>query len=652
MENFLWLIPGAPLAAFIITILFGRGLLKSQAHWPPIIGVGIAAVCSWLTFFQVRGLNAGESLDNHLFTWMNTGSYDFDPLQLKVAINLRADHLTALMLLVVTTVGFLVIVYSIGYMHGDTGYYRFFAYLPLFIFSMLMLVLADNYLLLFVFWEAVGLCSYLLVGFWFRRESANKAALKAFWVNRVGDVGFGLGTMLVWTTFGTFTFTDVFAQLEAKVGGGDITKGTITVICLLLFCGSVGKSAQVPLHVWLPDAMEGPTPVSALIHAATMVTAGIYLVARSWPLFDLSPTARDVVAIVGIVTAVLGATVGLVQRDIKRVLAYSTVSQLGYMCFALGVGAYIPAIFHLMTHAMFKGLMFLGSGSVIHGMHEEQDLFKMGGLRKRMPITAYTFLIGALAISGVTGLAGFWSKDEIIVGSYHAGYPVIAALGLITAGLTAFYMFRLYFLAFEGKPRYDQEHVHPHESPATMTVPLVILAIPSLVIGALVGFPPDGGAIHTFLGKAIRSDLFESHGPVSSSTSWTFGILSSVVAVGGIFLAFAMYMRLSPNPYTLGDRLHAIWLFLWHKWYFDEIYDVLFVKGTLALAMALWAFDRYVVDGAVNGVGTVVSRSSGRLRRVQTGFVANYALAIALGAVLIVGVYLIARGNIFTQLFG
>jgi len=652
MENFLWVIPAAPLAAFIVTLLFGRGVLKSQAHWPPIIGVGIAAVCSWLTFFQVRGLNAGESLNNHLFTWMNTGSYDFDTQQLKVGINLRADHLTALMLLVVTSVGFLVVVYSIGYMHGDTGYYRFFAYLPLFIFSMLMLVLSDNYLLLFVFWEAVGLCSYLLVGFWFRRESANKAALKAFWVNRVGDVGFGLGTMLVWTTFGTFTFTDVFAQLEQRVGGGDITKGTITVICLLLFCGSVGKSAQVPLHVWLPDAMEGPTPVSALIHAATMVTAGIYLVARSWPLFDLSPTARDVVAIVGIVTAVLGATIGLVQRDIKRVLAYSTVSQLGYMCFALGVGAYIPAIFHLMTHAMFKGLMFLGSGSVIHGMHEEQDLFKMGGLRKQMPITAYTFLIGALAISGVTGLAGFWSKDEIIVGSYHAGYPVIAVLGLITAGLTAFYMFRLYFLAFEGKPRYDPEHVHPHESPATMTVPLVILAIPSLVIGALVGFPPDGGAIHTFLGKAIRSDLFESHGAVSSSTSWTFGIISSVVAVGGIFLAFAMYMRLSPNPYTLGDRLHAIWTFLWHKWYFDEVYDVLFVKGTLALSMALWAFDRYVVDGAVNGVGAVVSRSSGRLRRVQTGFVANYALAIALGAVLIVGVYLIARGNIFTQLFG
>jgi NADH-quinone oxidoreductase subunit L len=440
--------------------------------------------------------------------------------------------------------------------------------------------------------------------------------------------------------------------LDERIKAGTISHNLITIICLLLFCGAIGKSAQVPLQTWLPDAMLAPTPVSALIHAATMVTAGIYLVARSWPLFDLSPGARDVVAIVGIVTAILGATIGLVQRDIKRVLAYSTISQLGYMCFALGVGAYIPAIFHLATHAMFKGLMFLGSGSVIHGMHDEQDLFNMGGLRKKMPITAYTFLIGALAISGVTGLAGFWSKDEIIVGSWHAGYPVIAVLGLITAGLTAFYMFRLYFLAFEGKPRYDEEHVHPHESPVTMTAPLVLLAIPSLVIGALVGIPPDKGAIHTFLSKAIQSDLFESHGAISASTTLTFAVFSTLVAFGGIGLAYVMYMRLSPNPYTLGDRLHLIWEFLWHKWYFDEVYDVLFVRGTLALAMTSWAFDRYVVDGAVNGIASVVSRSSGRLRRVQTGFVANYALAIALGAVLIVGVYLIARGDIFNQLFG
>jgi NADH-quinone oxidoreductase subunit L len=652
MENFLWVIPAAPLAAFLITILFGRDVLKSQAHWPGIIGVGISFICAILTFFQVLGLKSGESLNNHLFTWMNTGSYDFDRLQFNVPVTLRADHLTAVMLLVVTSVGLLVHIYSVGYMHGDGGYYRFFSYLPLFVFSMLMLVLANSYLLLFAFWEAVGLCSYLLVGFWFHRPDANNAAMKAFWTTRVGDIGFGLGTMLVWTTFGTFTYTDVFSQVNDRIKAGTISHNLITIICLLLFCGAIGKSAQVPLQTWLPDAMLAPTPVSALIHAATMVTAGIYLVARSWPLFDLSPGARDVVAIVGIVTAILGATIGLVQRDIKRVLAYSTISQLGYMCFALGVGAYIPAIFHLATHAMFKGLMFLGSGSVIHGMHEEQDLFNMGGLRKKMPITAYTFLIGALAISGVTGLAGFWSKDEIIVGSWHAGYPVIAVLGLITAGLTAFYMFRLYFLAFEGKPRYDEEHVHPHESPATMTWPLIILAIPSLVIGALVGIPPDKGAIHTFLSKAIQSDLFESHGPISTSTTLIFGLFSTLVAFGGIGLAYAMYMRLSPNPYKLGDRLHFLWEFLWHKWYFDEVYNAVFVKGTLALAMASWAFDRYVVDGAVNGIGSVVSRSSGRLRRVQTGFVANYALAIALGAVLIVGVYLIARGDIFNQLFG
>ncbi len=653
MENFLWVIPAAPLAAFIITILLGRDVLKSQAHWPGIIGVGISFICAVLTFFNVVGLKAGDSLNNHLFTWMDTGSYSFDKLQFNVPVTLRADHLTAVMLLVVTSVGFLVHVYSVGYMHGDGGYYRFFSYLPLFVFSMLMLVLANSYLLLFAFWEAVGLCSYLLVGFWFHRPDANNAAMKAFWTTRVGDIGFGLGTMLVWTTFGTFTYTDVFSRLDDRFKAGTISHNLITIICLLLFCGAIGKSAQVPLQTWLPDAMLAPTPVSALIHAATMVTAGIYLVARSWPLFDLSPGARDVVAIVGITTAVLGATIGIVQRDIKRVLAYSTISQLGYMCFALGVGAYIPAIFHLVTHAMFKGLMFLGSGSVIHGMHEEQDLFKMGGLRKKMPITAYTFLIGALAISGVTGLAGFWSKDEIIVNSYHAGYPVIAVLGLITAGLTAFYMFRLYFLAFEGKPRYDQEHVHPHESPATMTIPLIILAIPSVVIGALLGWPPDAGGIHTFLGKTIQSTIVEeAHGAVSTSTSWTFGIISSLVALGGILLAYTMYLRLTPNPYKLGDRLHWLWSFLWHKWYFDEAYHAVFVQGTLALAMACWAFDRYVVDGAVNGVATVISRSSGRLRRVQTGFVANYALVIALGAVLIVGVYLIARGDIFTQLFG
>jgi len=652
MQNFLWVIPAAPLAAFIITILFGRSVFKDRAHWVGITGVGIAFVLSILTFFDVLNLAPGQAMQNSLFTWMNTGDYAFDPLHLNVGVNLRADQLTGMMLLVVTSVGLLVHIYSIGYMHGDGGYYRFFSYLPLFVFSMLMLVLADSYILLFVFWEAVGVCSYFLIGFWFHRESANNAAMKAFITNRVGDVGFGLGTMLVFTTFGTFQYSAVFPQIQERLAAGSLTVPTITAICLLLFCGSIGKSAQVPLQVWLPDAMEGPTPVSALIHAATMVTAGIYLVARSWPLFDMAPIARNVVAIVGITTAIVGATIGLVQRDIKRVLAYSTVSQLGYMCFALGVGAYIPALFHLMTHAMFKGLMFLGSGSVIHGMHDEQDLFKMGGLRKQMPITAITFLIGALAISGVTGLAGFWSKDEIIVGAWHGGYQVIAVLGLLTAALTAFYMFRLYFLAFEGEGRYDHEHVHPHESPRTMTWPLIILAVPSVALGALVGFPPDNGPIHAFLGKTIMSDLAEANGAVPADLTLTFGVLSSLAAFGGVGLAYLMYMRLSPNPYKLGDRLHGIWTFLWKKWYFDEVYNALFISGTRGTAKVMWWIDANVVDGAVNGIARSVNRSSGQLRRVQTGFVANYALVIALGTVLIIGIFLIARGNIFGQFFG
>lgn len=666
MENFLWIIPAAPLAAFVFTLLTGKWLLKSQAHWPSVIGVGISMVCAYLTLGQVVGLGEGEALHQRFFSWMDTGAYSFDNLHLHVDFSVRVDQLTAIMLIVVTTVGFLVHVFSIGYMHGDGGYYRFFSYLPLFVFSMLMLVMADNYLVLFFFYEAVGLCSYLLVGFWFNRvrptyeEALNvprvlsppDASLKAFVTTRVGDVGMALGIMLLWTTFGTFTFTDIFSQLDERFRIGDVSKGTVTAICLLLFCGAVGKSAQVPLQVWLPDAMAGPTPVSALIHAATMVTAGIYLVARSWPLYDLSTVGRNTVAVIGVTTCFMAATIAITQSDIKGVLAYSTLSQLGYMCFALGVGAYIPAIFHLVTHAFFKGLLFLGSGSVIHGMHDEQNVFKMGGLRKKMPITAYTFLAATLAISAVPGTSGFWSKDEIIVGSWHAGYTTITVIGLLTAVLTAFYMFRLYFLVFEGKPRYDQEHVHPHESPPVMWVPLVILAIPSLFLGALIGLPPDKGWIHTFLGKTIMSELQESYGAVTSSTTVGFAIISSALGLLGILLAYMMYMRLSPNPYRLGDRLHGLWSFLSHKWYFDKLYDIIAVKGTLALAYIAWGFDRYIIDGAVNGIGHLFSTSAQRLRRVQTGFVANYALAIALGTVLIVGIYLIWQANIFNQLFG
>ena len=421
------------------------------------------------------------------------------------------------MLLVVTSVGFLVHVYSTAYMHGDGGFYRFFSYLPLFVFSMLMLILANNFLLLFVFWEAVGLCSYLLIGYYFKRRSASNAAKKAFIVNRIGDLGFGLAIMWIYTAFGTLNFfgdTGVFAQAE----NGTVAGRTLTGIALLLFMGAMGKSAQFPLHVWLPDAMEGPTPVSALIHAATMVTAGIYLIARSHTLIQDSHTAMFVIATVGAFTALMAASIGMVQNDIKRVVAYSTVSQLGYMAFALGTGAWMTAIFHLMTHAFFKGLLFLGCGSVIHGMHEEQNIQNMGGLRKYMPLTFWTFLIGSLANAGVVPLAGFWSKDEIITGAWTSStFPnygkFIAIVGLVAAFMTAFYMFRLVFLTFFGKPRFDTEHLHPHESAPAMTIPLVILAVPSLLVGFLVGFPPDEGRFHKFL-----LPVFES-GAASHETS-------------------------------------------------------------------------------------------------------------------------------------
>src|SRR5215213_5096273 len=428
MASYLFLIPALPLAAFAINFLLGRWYIKDKAHWiaaPAVFGSWLLSV---LTFFEIRDEDHG--LKQHLFTWIPSGDFHIDA-------SLQADQLTAIMLLVVTTVGFLFHFYSIGYMHGDPGFYRFFSYLPLFVFSMLMLVLADNYLVVFVFWEAVGLCSYLLIGYYFKRRSAYNAAKKAFIVNRIVDLGFGLGIMWIFSAFGTLSFfgdDGVFAQAAS----GDIASGTLTGISLLLFTGAIGKSAQFPLHVWLPDAMEGPTPVSALIHAATMVTAGIYMIARSHAIVQESETAMWMISTIGVFTAFMAASIAITQNDIKRVVAYSTVSQLGFMAFALGTGAWMSAIFHLMTHAFFKGLLFLGCGSVIHGMHEEQDIQRMGGLRKYMPITFSTFLIGALANAGIVPLSGFWSKDEIIAGAWTS--PVfpsygkfVAVVGLIAA---------------------------------------------------------------------------------------------------------------------------------------------------------------------------------------------------------------------------
>jgi len=677
MSDLLFLIPALPLAAFAINFLLGRWYIKDKAHWIAAPAVFLSWLLSVWTFFDIR--DNDEAISQHLFTWIPSGDFHIN-------ISLQADQLTAIMLLVVTTVGFLVHVYSIGYMHGDPGFYRFFSYLPLFVFSMLMLVLADNYLLVFVFWEAVGLCSYLLIGYYFKRRSASNAAKKAFIVNRIGDLGFGLGIMWIFSAFGTLSFfgdDGVFA----KAASGDISSGTLTGISLLLFTGAIGKSAQFPLHVWLPDAMEGPTPVSALIHAATMVTAGIYMIARSHPIVQASETAMWVISAIGVFTAFMAASIAITQNDIKRVVAYSTVSQLGFMAFALGTGAWMSAIFHLMTHAFFKGLLFLGCGSVIHGMHEEQDIQKMGGLRKYMPITFWTFLAASLANAGIVPFSGFWSKDELIVGAWTSTvFPtwgnVVAIVGLCAAFLTALYMFRLVFLTFFGTPRFDTEHVHPHESPPVMTVPLVLLAIPSVVIGLLVGLPPDEGSFHKFLAPVFETGTSEEtqasrstdvaslytiqetdtdeegatateehagdHHEISNSTKWAFGIISTIVAVAGIFVAYLTYMTGTISRYAVADRFRGLYEFLYEKWRFDELYDRMFVQPFSRLAAFLWkVVDIGIIDATVNGIAYGFTGLSQRLRHVQTGLVANYALTIALGMVIMVGVYLAAFSNLF-----
>ncbi len=629
METYIWLIPALPLAAFLINFLLGKRGLRQQTHWVASLAVIASFGLSVLAFLEVM---AGKHLDQTLYRWIDAGPFD-------VTIGFLVDPLTAIMLLVVTSVSSLVHIFSIGYMKGDGGYYRFFSYLPLFVFSMLMLVLSPNFLQMYVFWEAVGLCSYLLIGFWYFKKSASDAAKKAFIVNRVGDFGFGLGVMLIFVLFGSLQFSEVF---HAAHDVATANSGLLTWATILLFMGAIGKSAQFPLHVWLPDAMEGPTPVSALIHAATMVTAGIYMVARSQPLYAETPVTLGLVAAIGTITAFLGATIALVQTDIKRVVAYSTVSQLGYMCFALGVGGWIPAIFHLMTHAFFKGLLFLGAGSVIHGMHEEQDIRKMGGLRKYMPVTAWTFLLASLANAGIPPLAGFWSKDEILAAAFDKGQYLVYAVGLVTAFLTAFYMFRLYFLVFETRPRFDPEHVHPHESPPVMAIPLLVLAVATFFAGMLFGIPPEQGFIHQFLGPVFGHGSSEEAAhhidPIAVAIK---SVVATVVSAAGIVLAYAMYQRGTPSPEALGARYQGVYQFLLHKWRFDELYDAVFVRPTLALARGSWVFDAKVIDGMVNGTAALVASASAQLRKVQTGFVGNYALAVAFGMVLFVGIYLI-----------
>lgn len=627
------LIPLLPLASFLILGLFGPWI-KDQAHLVAVPAVVVSWLLSLLVFFDVAN---GHQTSFPLYTWLTSGALD-------IHIGFSIDRLTAVMLLLVTTVSSLVHVYTVGYMHRDPGYARFFSYIALFTFSMLMLVMADNLLQLFVFWEAVGLCSYLLIGHWYDRPAACSAATKAFLVNRVGDFGFMLGLLLVWYSFGSLDYYEIFARAHESTGdvlnvlgpfGGTWNLSVLTLICLLLFTGAIGKSAQVPLHVWLPDAMEGPTPISALIHAATMVTAGVFMVARLAPLYNLSPAAMTLVALTGGLTMVVGATIAMTQTDIKRVVAYSTVSQLGYMVMACGLGAYAAGMYHLLTHGAFKALLFLGCGSVIIALHHEQDMRRMGGLKDKLPVTYWTFLIGSLALAGFPLTSGFFSKDHLLVSAWSAGPlgQVLTILGLVTALLTAFYSFRLVFVTFWGASHVDPHHAgHIQEPSRTMTVPLMILAMLSIATGYL-GIPE------------FLEPMFEkAAGPVAHEGGAATVIMVLATGMGLLGIAGAYYVYVL-NP-ALPDQFARRWQLLYqgslNKWYVDEAYDRTVVRPTFFAATELWKrVDVAVIDGAVNGVARAIAWSGWILRLAQSGQTQHYALGMALGVVVILTVFLL-----------
>ena len=623
--DYLWLVPALPLAGATINAIFSRKLPRWLVSMIACGTVGASFVVSLLAFFAMQSLDEAHRVINvSLFTWIPVSDFRID-------VAFLLDPLSALMLLVVTGVGFLIHVYSIGYMEHDEGYGRFFTYLNLFVFSMLLLVLGSNYLLMYVGWELVGLCSYLLIAFWFHRPEAASAGKKAFITTRVGDFGFGLGVILIFVTFGTLNFSDVFAHAEL------VDQSLITIITLLLFAGAIGKSAQIPLYVWLPDAMEGPTPVSALIHAATMVTAGVYMVARSHVLFALAPLSSEVVAWTGALTAIYAATIALVQMDLKRVLAYSTISQLGYMFVGVGIGAYGAGVFHLMTHAFFKALLFLGAGSVMHAMNGVIDMRQLGGLREKMPRTYITFFAAALAIAGFPFFAGFFSKDEILAAAFASGHTAIWAIGLVTAGLTAFYIFRAFFLTFHGEPRSSH---HAHESPAAMTVPLVILAVLS-VFGGFVGIPKVMGTnvIEEYFAPVFRAEA----APIAPVTEWMLIGASVIAGLLGIGVAYWFYIARPEIPVNLVRRFSGIYNLLWHKYWIDEIYIWLFVDKGLCFAMFLWQIvDVKVIDGFANGLGSATASLSRIVRGWQTGYARAYALMMLIGTVIVLG-WLILR---------
>lgn len=637
------LIPLLPFAGFLIAGLFGK-YLREKAAYATIAGVVGAFLFSVSAFFDVAG---GAIINENLYSWISVGT-------LSVNVGFQIDQLTAVMLLVVTLLSSLIHIYSVGYMHGDKGYARFFSYLALFTFFMLVLVMANNFLLMFVGWEGVGLCSYLLIGFWYEKKSASDAGVKAFVVNRVGDFGFILAMLLIFVTFGTLDFTEVFAAVTTEAAnhsylilGAEMS--VITLIALLLFLGATGKSAQLPLYVWLPDAMEGPTPVSALIHAATMVTAGVFMVARCAPIFSLSETAMNTVAIVGALTAVFAATIGLVQNDIKRVIAYSTISQLGYMFLGLGVGAFASGIFHLTTHAFFKGLLFLASGSVIHALSGEQDMRKMGGLKSRIKITHAVFFIGSLALAGIFPFAGFFSKDEILWSAYSSSGlgRTLWMLGVAGAFMTAFYSFRLIYLAFWGKSRVDHEVAHHvHESPRVMTIPLMILAFFSITIG-MIGMPaaivPHANWFGDFLAPLFPHAVHgaaESHG----LERWLM-VFSVLVALAGIRMAYSFYVKNPVIPAAIAEKFSGAYRLLLNKYKVDEIYNYIFVDGLVhRLAKVLHNVgDVRIIDGFVNGLAAALGDTSKRGSKLQTGYVQQYAFTMGVGLVVLAGLYYVLK---------
>ena len=628
----------SPLVGFLINGLFGKWLKGNEKLSGTIgaLAVLISLICSIIAFVKVHG---GTTLPNQdengiVYEWISGQILD---KSFSFNIGFHVDALTTVMLLVITGVGFLIHVYSIGYMHGDEGYTRYFAYLNLFVFAMLILVLGNNYLMMFVGWEGVGLCSYLLIGFWYEKQSATDAGKKAFIVNRIGDFGFLLGMFTLFAAFGTLDFGPIFENAQVDNFEKIFGVSTLAVATLLLFVGAIGKSAQIPLYVWLPDAMEGPTPVSALIHAATMVTAGVYMIARSAVLYNLAHTGH-IVAWIGVLTAFFAATIAIKQNDIKRILAYSTVSQLGYMFVGVGVGAYASGIFHLVTHAFFKGLMFLTAGSVMHAMANELDMRKMGGLRNKMPITHITFLVGALAIAGAPFLSGFWSKDEILHSAWGSsseiwGGQVIYIIGLITAFLTAFYMFRLIFVTFYGPSRVEPEvESHLHESPAVMWVPLVLLAVPSALIGLVLGVGVHHSWFHDF-----TKDVFPKASEPSGNVI-LFMVISSIIGLAGIAFAWTRYKDRVPSA----EPTNALQKLVANKYYIDEIYNTFIVQPIKnASHFLLWKlFDSGVIDGIVNGVAALVRFIGGLLRRLQTGLVQVYIVSMVIGIVIFLAYYL------------